>query len=138
MNLGLLAALVGFLVAFLTGCGSTSTTKITEYDAQGNIVRITETTSDASDFTAYLASGKDNATDLRGDISKFNLGWNGYGLNWLSISGGRTKAPVNNKSNSAETLTQMATVIRANKTTIEAGELGVNTEAKTEATKQDN
>lgn len=111
----------------LTACGSITTTKTTEYDASGNIVKITETSSDSSDFAAYMASGEGNATDLRGDISKFSLGWNGYGLNWLSISGGRTKAPVKpDGSNSAEALEKMAGVIKANKTNLEAGEVSVN------------
>lgn len=59
-------------------------------------------------------------------ISKFSLGWNGYGLNWLSISGGRTKAPVNDDSNSAEALEKMAQVIKANKTVVDAGDVSVN------------
>lgn len=111
----------------LTACGSITTTKTTEYDASGNIIKVTETTSDASDFASYIASGAGNATDLRGDISKFTLGWNGYGLSWLSISGGRTKAPVKpDGSTSAEALEKMAGVIKANKTNLEAGELSVN------------
>lgn len=111
----------------LTACGSITTTKTTEYAASGNIVKITETSSDSSDFAAYMASGEGNATDLRGDISKFSLGWNGYGLNWLSISGGRTKAPVKaDGADSAAVLEKMATVIKANKTSVEAGEVSVN------------
>lgn len=111
----------------LTACGSITTTKTTEYDASGNIVKITETTSDSSDFAAYMASGEGNATYLYGDISKFNLGWNGYGLNWLSISGGRTKAPVKaDGADSAAVLEKMANVIKANKTSVEAGEVSVN------------
>ena len=111
----------------LAACGSITTTKTTEYDASGNIVKITETSSDSSDFAAYIASGEGNATYLYGDISKFNLGWNGYGLNWLSISGGRTKAPVKpDGSTSAEALEKMAGVIKANKTSVEAGEVSVN------------
>lgn len=118
----LITALLG-----LTACGSVTTTKTTEYDASGNIIKITETSSDSSDFAAYMASGEGNATDLRGDITKFNLGWNGYGLNWLSVSGGRTKAPVKpDGSTSAEALEKMAGVIKANKTNLEAGEVSVN------------
>lgn len=118
----LITALLG-----LTACGSITTTKTTEYDASGNIVKITETSSDSSDFAAYMASGEGNATDLRGDISKFTLGWNGYGLNWLSISGGRTKAPVKaDGADSAAVLEKMATVIKANKTNLEAGDVSVN------------
>ena len=111
----------------LTACGSVTTTKTTEYDASGNIVKITETSSDSSDFAAYMASGEGNATYLYGDVSKFNLGWNGYGLNWLSISGGRTKAPVKpDGADSAAVLEKMATVIKANKTNLDAGEVSVN------------
>ena len=118
----LITALLG-----LTACGSVTTTKTTEYDASGNIVKITETSSDSSDFAAYMASGEGNATYLYGDISKFNLGWNGYGLNWLSISGGRTKAPVKaDGADSAAVLEKMATVIKANKTNLEAGDVSVN------------
>lgn len=114
-------------VLCLAGCGSVTTTKTTEYDASGNIIKITETSSDSSDFAAYMASGEGNATDLRGDISKFTRGRNGYGLNWLSISGGRTKAPVKpDGSTSAEALEKMAGVIKANKTSVEAGEVSVN------------
>ena len=73
----------------LVACGTT--TKVIEYDANGNIIKTTE--SDSSDFASYIASSTGNATFLYGDVSKINLGWNGYGLNWLSISGGRLKAP---------------------------------------------
>ena len=114
------------IAILLTACGSVNKTTTTKYDASGNVVEVVVTESDTSDFASYLASGNGNATDLRGDISKFNLGWNGYGLNWLSISGGRTKAPVNSNSNSAEALGKMAEVIKANKTTINAGEVKVN------------
>ena len=114
------------IAILLTACGSVNTTTTTKYDATGNVVEVVVVESDTSDFASYLASGNGNATDLRGDISKFNLGWNGYGLNWLSISGGRTKAPVNSNSNSAEALGKMAEVIKANKTTINAGEVKVN------------
>jgi hypothetical protein len=120
MKLKLSIILITSLLMF--GCGSTTTTKTTDYDAQGNVIRVTEVSTDASDFATYIASGEGNATDLRGDISKFSLGWNGYGLNWLSISGGRTKAPVNDDSNSAEALEKMAQVVKANKTTLQAGE----------------
>ena len=114
------------IAILLTACGSVNKTTTTKYDASGNVVEVVVVESDTSDFASYLASGNGNATDLRGDISKFNLGWNGYGLNWLSISGGRTKAPVNSNSNSAEALGKMAEVIKANKTTINAGEVKVN------------
>lgn len=114
------------IAILLTACGSVNKTTTTKYDASGNVIEVVVVESDTSDFASYLASGNGNATDLRGDISKFNLGWNGYGLNWLSISGGRTKAPVNSNSNSAEALGKMAEVIKANKTTINAGEVKVN------------
>lgn len=114
------------IAILLTACGSVNKTTTTKYDATGNVVEVVVVESDTSDFASYLASGNGNATDLRGDISKFNLGWNGYGLSWLSISGGRTKAPVNSNSNSAEALGKMAEVIKANKTTINAGEVKVN------------
>ena len=119
-NLVLILAVLG-----LTACGSVTTTKTTEYDASGNIVKITETTSDASDFASYIASGAGNATYLYGDISKFNLGWNGYGLNWLSVSGGRVKAPAK-EAESNLVLEKMAGVIKANKTNLEAGEVSIN------------
>lgn len=109
----------------LAGCGSITTTKTTEYDASGNIVKITETTSDSSDFAAYMASGEGNATYLYGDVSKFNLGWNGYGLNWLSISGGRAKAPAK-EAESNLVLEKMSGVISSSKTQIAAGEVSVN------------
>jgi hypothetical protein len=109
-------------ILLLVGCGTTNTTKTTFYNADGTINRIVEETAENSDFSTFIASGNGNATDLRGDITKFSIGWNGYGLNWLSISGGRTKAPVNDKSNSAEALSQIAEVIKANKTTLQASE----------------
>ena len=112
--------------ALLAACGSTTTVKVSEYDADGKVVKITETTADTSDFSAYLASADGNATDLRGDISRFCIGWNGYGVSWLSISGGRTKAPVNTKSSSAEALEKIADVIKANKTTLETEAAKVN------------
>lgn len=120
MKLKLSIMFVASLLMF--GCGSTTTTKTTEYDAQGNVIKVVEVSTDTSDFTAYINSGEGNATDLRGDISKFSLGWNGYGLNWFSVSGGRTKAPVNQNSNSAEALEKIAEVVKANKTTLQAGE----------------
>ena len=62
---------------------------------------------------------------LYGDISKFNLGWNGYGLNWLSISGGRVKAPAK-EAESNLVLEKMSGVVQSNKTTIKTDGLNVN------------
>lgn len=112
--------------AILAGCNSTIKTTVDEFDADGKIVKRTETISDTSDFASYIASGNGNATDLRGDITKFGIGWNGYGISWLSISGGRTKAPVNAKSSSAEALEKMADVIKASKTTVESEAATIN------------
>lgn len=109
-------------ILLMVGCGTTNTTKTTFYNADGTINRIIEETAENSDFSTFIASGNGNATDLRGDITKFSIGWNGYGLNWLSIAGGRTKAPVNDKSNSAEALSKIAEVIKANKTTLQVNE----------------
>ena len=109
----------------LTACGSVTTTKTTEYDASGNIVKITETTSDASDFASYIASGAGNATYLYGDVSKVNFGWNGYGLNCLFISGGRVKAPAK-EAESNLVLEKMSGVVQSNKTSVEAGEVSIN------------
>lgn len=122
----ILTAITTLAMLLIVGCGTTTTTKTTYYNAEGKIDRIVEQTAENSDFSTFIASGDGNATDLRGDITKFNLGWNGYGINWLSISGGRTKAPVNANSNSAEALGKMASVIKANKTTIQASEVKVN------------
>ena len=118
----ILTAITIIAMLLIVGCGTTTTTKTTYYNADGKIDRIVEQTAENSDFSTFIASGENNATDLRGDITKFNLGWNGYGINWLSISGGRTKAPVNADSNSAEALEKMASVIKANKTTLQASE----------------
>ena len=118
----ILTAITTIAMLLIVGCGTTTTTKTTYYNADGKIDRIVEQTAENSDFSTFIASGENNATDLRGDITKFNLGWNGYGINWLSISGGRTKAPVNADSNSAEALEKMASVIKANKTTLQASE----------------
>lgn len=109
----------------LTACGSVTTTKTTEYDASGNIVKITETSSDSSDFASYIASGVGNATGLYGNITRLNFGWNGYGFNWLSISGGRVKAPAK-EADSNLVLEKMAGVIKANETSVEAGEVSIN------------
>ena len=122
----ILTAITTLAMLLIVGCGTTTTTKTTYYNADGKIDRIIEQTAENSDFSTFIASGDGNATDLRGDITKFNLGWNGYGINWLSISGGRTKAPVNANSNSAEALEKFADVIKANKTTIQASEVKVN------------
>ena len=122
----ILTAITTLAMLLIVGCGTTTTTKTTYYNADGKIDRIIEQTAENSDFSTFIESGNGNATDLRGDITKFNLGWNGYGINWLSISGGRTKAPVNADSNSAEALEKMASVIKANKTTIQASEVKVN------------
>ena len=122
----ILTAITTLAILLIVGCGTTTTTKTTYYNADGKIDRIVEQTAENSDFSTFIASGDGNATDLRGDITKFNLGWNGYGINWLSISGGRTKAPVNANSNSAEALEKFADVIKANKTTIQASEVKVN------------
>lgn len=120
-----------YILAILTACllcacSSTSETKTTEYDANGNVVRVVESKSDASDFSAFIASGDGAATTLSADVSKFSLGWNGYGLNWLSVSGVRVKAP----KDTADELTQTAGVIKATKTSIQTGDMGVNTDAK--------
>lgn len=115
----------------LSACGSVSETKTTEYDENGNIVRVVETKSDASDFSAFMASSDGAATTLSADVSKFNLGWNGYGLNWLSVSGVRVKAPVKqNGTDSASALAQTAVVVKATKTSIQTDSLGVNADVK--------
>ena len=81
-----------------------------------------------------MASSDGSATALSADVSKFNLGWNGYGLNWLSVSGVRVKAPVKvNGSDSAAALEKTANVIKSTKTSIQSDGLGVNaTPTKTE------
>lgn len=118
----ILTTITALTILLIVGCGTTTTTKTTYYNAEGKVDRIVEQTAENSDFSTFIASGNGNATDLYGDITKFNLGWNGYGINWLSISGGRTKAPVNTDSNSAEALEKIASVRKTNKTTIQAGE----------------
>lgn len=116
--------------AFLLGCSSVTKTETTEYGANGEIVKVVKTKSDTSDFSAFIASGDGSATALSADVSKFNLGWNGYGLNWLSVSGVRVKAPVKvNGSDSASALAETANVIKSTKTSIQSDGLGVNADA---------
>ncbi len=117
---------VTFGVAILTGCGTTTTTKTTEYDIKGNITKVTEVSADTSDFSAYMSSGDGCATTLSADVSRFNIGWNGYGVNWFSVSGVRVKAP----SGTSEELSKSADVIKAGKTTFKTGDIGLNTEVK--------
>ena len=119
-----------FCICMLCSCGTATRTKTTEYNADGTVSKIVETTSDASDFAALVASADGAATTLSADVSKFSLGWNGYGLNWLSVSGVRVKAPVKNSSDSAAALEKTAQVISSTKTTITADGLGVNTAPK--------
>lgn len=116
----------------LAGCGSVETIKTTEYDASGNIAKVTETSRDVSDFSAYIAGGEDNATVLAGDITRFNFGYSGWGINWLSVSGSRVKAPVNKKSNAAEALEKTAGVVSATKTSVRTGDISINAAAPSE------
>lgn len=112
---------------FLTACGSLDKTTITEYDAEGNVIKITETSRDVSDFSAFIVSGDGNATTLSADVSKFNIGYSNWGISWFSVSGVRVKAPVKQEgSNSAEALEQTAEIIGATKTKIQTSEMGVN------------
>lgn len=123
--------LITIAAAFLLGCSSVTETETTEYGANGEIVRIVKTKSDTSDFSSFIASGDGSATALSADVSKFNLGWNGYGLNWLSVSGVRVKAPVKvNGSDSASALAETANVIKSTKTSIQSDGLGVNADTK--------
>lgn len=118
--------LISIASSIVCGCGTTATTTVTEYNSDGNVVKITETVSDVSDFSCLVASSEGNATTLSADVTKFNLGWNGYGLNWLSVSGIRVKAPVKNGSNSADALEKTANIIQSKKTTLETGDFKVN------------
>lgn len=106
----------------LVACGTTTTTKTIKYDEKGNISEIVERSSDNSDLSEYFATSENNATNSNINFSKFSFGY----LKWLSIEFSRTKAPVNNSSNSADTLGKMADVIKANKTTIDSEEIRVN------------
>ena len=119
--------LITIAAEFLLGCSSVTETETTEYGANGAIVKVVKTKSDTSDVSAFIASGDGSATALSADVSKFNLGWNGYGLNWLSVSGVRVKAPVKvNGSDSAAALAETANVIKSTKTSIQSDGLGVN------------
>ncbi len=110
----------------LTACGTTSISTTTNYDENGNITSTVVTENEQSDLASYINAGDGNVTSLNGDISKFNLGYNGIGLSWFSISGGRQKAPVNDESDSAEALEKIAEVVKATKTSIVTETLGVN------------
>ncbi len=111
----------------ITACGSVQTTTTTRYDATGAVMEKTVVESDSSDFAALVASSDGNATTLSADITKFGIGYSGWGINFLSVSGMRVKAPVNTRSNSAEALDKTALILEAKKTTIQTGNIGVNT-----------
>ncbi len=117
---------VAFSVVILTGCGTVTTTKTTEYDTAGNITKVTEVSADTSDFSSYMSSSDGCATTLSADVSRFNIGWNGYGVNWFSVSGVRVKAP----TGTSEELSKSADIIKAGKTTFQTADVGLNTEVK--------
>ena len=102
----------------MVGCGTTNTTKTTFYNADGTINRIVEETAENSDFSKLVDSGNGKATNVQGDFSKFNIGWNSYGLNFLSVSVSRTTAPAK-EDESNNVLEQMAKVVKSSKTSIE-------------------
>ena len=133
----IITAILIFTALFFTACGTVSTTTTTKYDANGNVSEIVVTESDASDFAAYMMSGDGCATVLSADVSKFNIGYSGWGLSWFSVLGTRTKAPVNNDSNSAEALEKTADVISATKTSLVTDQVSVNApRAETSAASQ--
>jgi hypothetical protein len=105
-------------ILLLVGCGTTNTTKTTFYNADGTINRIVEETAENSDFSKLVDSGNGKATNVQGDFSKFNIGWNSYGLNFLSVSVSRTTAPAK-EDESNNVLEQMAKVVKSSKTSIE-------------------
>lgn len=105
-------------ILLMVGCGTTSTTKTTFYNADGTINRIVEETTENSDFSKLVDSGNGKATNVQGDFSKFNIGWNSYGLNFLSVSVSRTTAPAK-EDESNNVLEQMAKVVKSSKTSIE-------------------
>mgnify|MGYP003323243085 CR=1 FL=1 len=105
----------------MVGCGTTNTTKTTFYNADGTINRIVEETAENSDFSKLVDSGNGKATNVQGDFSKFNIGWNSYGLNFLSVSVSRTTAPAK-ETESNNVLEQMAKVVKSSKTSIELNE----------------
>lgn len=105
-------------ILLMVGCGTTNTTKTTFYNADGTINRIVEETAENSDFSKLVDSGNGKATNVQGDFSKFNIGWNSYGLNFLSVSVSRTTAPAK-EDESNNVLEQMAKVVKSSKTSIE-------------------
>ncbi len=126
VNCQLSIAIVALLL--LPACGTTSTSTTTKYDTDGNVTEVIVLESDVSDLTSYINAGEDNVTSLNGDITSCSLGYNGVGLKWLSVSGGRQKAPVNSESNSAEALEKISSVVKATKTSIVTETVGVNAE----------
>lgn len=112
----------------IAGCGTTTSTTTTSYDAEGKVIQTVEVQSDVSDFTAYMQSGDGCATTLSADVSKFNIGWNGYGINWFSVSGVRVKAP----KGTANELDSTAGVISATKASIQTDDFGINTDKAAE------
>lgn len=108
-------------ILLMVGCGTTNTTKTTFYNADGTINRIVEETAENSDFSKLVDSGNGKATNVQGDFSKFNIGWNSYGLNFLSVSVSRTTAPAK-EAKSNNVLKQMAKVVKSSKTSIELNE----------------
>jgi hypothetical protein len=114
-------ALVILGLILLVGCGTTNTTKTTFYNADGTINRVVEETAKNSDFSKLVDSGEGKATNVQGDFSKFYIGWNSYGINFLSASISRTTAPAK-ESESNNVLEQMAKVVKSSKASIEIGE----------------
>lgn len=123
-NILLLIIAVFALGLFVAGCSTTTKTTVNEYCNDGTITKSTETITDTSDFASYMASGDGCATTLSADVSKFSIGWNGYGINWFSVSGVRVKAP----KDTAKELDSTAGVIKATKVSVQTDDFGINTE----------
>jgi len=119
----------------LCACASTTTITETAYNQDGSVASRKTTLQKTTDMNAlaaeYSQTSKDSATALSVDFSRFNIGYNGYGLDWLSASLVRVKAPVaTSQSNGAcasdTALEKIAKCISSTKTNIQTSGISVN------------
>lgn len=119
--------LAAALALFACGCSTTERTTESFYDTSGRITKTIRTERDVSDFSAFLASSENSATTLSASLDKFSIGYNGWGLNWFSITGVRVKSPVKaDGCSGAEALGETANIVSATKATLKTDFVSVN------------
>lgn len=110
-------------------------TTTTNYDASGKITSIVvvekdvksyKELTDARSFSESLQDvDKDKASDRSASYTNFCLGYGDVGLTWKSVDANSTRAPAS-ASASDKVLKAVAEVKKAQKTTIQTDNLGVN------------